>query len=67
MGDILNAYIKAPITENMWTTLGSEFGKDDGKSAVIFKALYGLNLAGAAFKSSLAKCMKSIWYEVFRA
>ena len=28
LGDILNAYAQAPVTEKMWTTLGPEFGED---------------------------------------
>ena len=27
-GNILNAYIQAPVTEKVWTTLSPEFGKD---------------------------------------
>jgi hypothetical protein len=33
VGDVLNAYITAPITEKVWTVLGPEFGIDAGKSA----------------------------------
>ena len=50
-GDILNAYVQAPVTEKVWTTLDYEFGKDVGKIAVMIRALYSLKLAGAAFKS----------------
>ena len=50
VGDVLNAYITAPITEKVWTVLGPEFGTDAGKSAIIIvRALYGLKSAGAAF------------------
>ena len=49
VGDILNAYITAPITEKVWTVLGPEFGPDQGRSAVILQALYGLKSARAAF------------------
>jgi hypothetical protein len=49
VGDVLNAYITAPITEKVWTVFGPEFGIDAGKSAVIVRALYGLKSAGAAF------------------
>ena len=31
-GEILNTYVPAQVTENVWTTLGPEFGKDSGKS-----------------------------------
>ena len=35
VGDVLNAYITAPITEKVWTILGPEFGPDAGKTAII--------------------------------
>ncbi len=49
VGDVLNAYITAPVKEKVWTTPGPEFGLDSGKSAVIVRALYGLKSADAAF------------------
>jgi hypothetical protein len=58
VGDILNAYITAPITEKVWTVLGPEFGTDAGKSAIIVRALYGLKSAGAAFRAHLASFMR---------
>ena len=27
LGNILNAYVQAPVTEKVWTTLDPEFGK----------------------------------------
>ena len=48
-------------------TLGPEFGKDMGKTAVIVRALYDLKSAGAAFRSHLAKCMESMGYPSCKA
>ena len=31
VGDVLNAYITASITEKVWTILGPQFGPDAGK------------------------------------
>ena len=42
LGNILNPYVQAPVTEKMWTTLGPEVGKDARKTIVIVAALYGL-------------------------
>jgi hypothetical protein len=56
IADIENAYLTAPITEKAWTVLGPEFGDDAGKRALIFRALYGLKSAGAAFRNHLAQC-----------
>ena len=40
---IMNAYVTAPITDNIWTVLGPESGAYAGNKAVIFWVLYGLN------------------------
>ena len=65
--DIMNAYITAPVTEKIYTVLGSEFGADAGKTAIIVRALYGLKSAGAAFRKHLGGCMRSMGYEPCQA
>jgi hypothetical protein len=67
MVDIDNAYLTAPITEKVWTVLGPEFGEDAGKHALIVRALYGLNSAGADFRNHLAECMKHLRWHTCRA
>jgi hypothetical protein len=54
VGDVLNAYITAPVKEKVWTILGPDFGHGVGRSAIIVCALYGLKSAGAAFQAHLA-------------
>ncbi len=49
VGNVLNAYITAPVKKKVWTILGPKFGLDSGKSAIIVRALYGLKSTGAAF------------------
>jgi hypothetical protein len=49
VGDVLNAYITAPVKEKVWTVLGPEFGHDAGKCAIIVCALYELKSASAVF------------------
>ena len=61
--DIMNAYITAPTKEKIWTTLGPEFGNDEGKKAIIVRALYGLKSSGAAFRNHLAECMYNLGYK----
>ena len=58
VGDVLNAYITAPVKEKVWTILEPEFGHDSGRSAIIMRALYGLRSAGAAFQAHLASFMR---------
>ena len=67
VGDVLNAYITAPIKEKVWTVLGPEFGQDAGKSAIIVRALYGLKSAGAAFRAHLASFMRQMGYTSCKA
>ncbi len=67
VGDILNAYITAPITEKVWTVLRPEFGIDAGKSAIIVCTLYGLKSAGAAFCLHLASFMRQMGYTSCKA
>ena len=62
-GDVMNAYIQAPVTEKIWTTLGKEFGADAGKNAIIVRAIYGLKSSGAAFRKHLGECMSGLGYK----
>ena len=43
-------------------TLGPEFGEDQGKTAVIVHALYGLTSAAASFRNHLTVCMCNLGY-----
>ena len=44
---IQNAYLTAPCSEKIWTTLGSEFGTDlAGKKALVVRAFMVLSLPG---------------------
>ncbi len=67
VGDVLNAYITAPIAEKVWAVLGPEFGIDAGKSAIIVCSLYGLKSTGAAFHVHLASFMHQMGYTSCKA
>ena len=61
--DIHNAYLTAPCSEKIWTTLGSEFGSDlAGKKALVFRFLYGFKSEVASFRNHLADCMRNLGY-----
>ena len=64
--DVMNAYVTVPYSEKIWTVLGKEFGKDQGKKAIIVCALYGLKSSGADFHAHLADCISSIGYILCR-
>jgi hypothetical protein len=67
IGDILNAYITTPVKEKVSTILGPKSGHDMGKSAIIVRALYGLESAGAAFHAHLASFMCQMGYSSCKA
>ena len=62
---MMNAYVNAHYLKKIWTALGSDFGQNAGKKALIVRALYGLNSAGAAFRNHLAGCMKHMGYTLY--
>jgi hypothetical protein len=61
--DIQNAYLTAPLlNEKIWTVCGAEFGEDQGKHAVVVRALYGLKSAGHDYGIHIANCMVHLGY-----
>ena len=60
---IQNAYLTAPCSEKVHTTLGTEFGETKGKTAIIVRAIYGLASSGASFRNHLADCMHQLGYK----
>jgi len=67
VGDVLKAYITAPITKKVWMVIGAEFGSDAGKSAIIVGAQYKLRSDGAAFHAHLASFMRHMGYTSCKA
>ena len=61
--DIQNAYRTGPCSEKVHTTLGTEFGENKGKTAIIVRALYGLATSGPSFRNYLADCMHHLGYK----
>ena len=65
--DVQNAYLTAPCAERIYTRLGPEFGPDQGRLAVIVRALYGLKSAGASFGRHISDCMRTMGFEPCKA
>ena len=61
--ETMNAYVTAPITENIWTVLSPEFGAEAIKKSIIVRALYGLKISSTAFRNHLSDCMRHMGYK----
>ena len=62
-GNVLNAYLNAPVMELIQTTLGTNFGNDKGNTAIVVRALYGLKSSGPVFCKNLGECMSGLGYK----
>ena len=58
---VQNSFLTAPCSESIHTTLGPEFGEDQGKTAVIVHALYGLTSARVSFRNHLLLIASATW------
>jgi hypothetical protein len=66
--DIQNAYLNAPVKENIYTIAGKEFGpKFEGRPVLIVRALYGLRSSGKAFRDYLANNLREMGYSCSKA
>ena len=65
--DVQNAYLASPCEEKIWTVLGTEFGQDAGKKAIIVHALYGLKSSGGPFSRHISDCMRNLGYTPCKA
>jgi len=61
--DIQNAYLQAPTSEKFWTECGPEFGSEEqGRIAIVVRALYGTKSSGRDFRNHLRDCMEHMQY-----
>jgi hypothetical protein len=59
--DIRNAYLQAPSSQKDYIICGPEFGlENQGKKALITRALYGGKSAGKDFRNHLRSCMRHL-------
>ena len=62
--DIRNAYLQAPSSQKDYIVCGPEFGlENEGKVALIHRALYGGKSAGRDFRNHLRSCMHFLNFE----
>jgi len=59
--DVQNAYLNAPTKEKVYTTAGLEFGQENqGRPAIIVRALYGLKSSGARWRDHMAATLRGL-------
>jgi hypothetical protein len=59
--DIGNAYLQAPVSEQVHTTPSPEFGpSSQGQSVIVVRAIYGLKSSGAAWHAQLSETLYSM-------
>ena len=62
--DIRNAYLQAPSSQKDYIICGPEFGlENQGKVALIHRALYGGKSAGRDFRNHLRSCMDFLGFK----
>lgn len=66
--DIQNAYLQAPASEKHYIICGPEFGiENEGKRAIIVRALYGGKSAGADYWRHVRQAMEEMNFESCKA
>ena len=55
--------VKTSDVKNTYLTVGTQFGENKGKTAIIVRALYGLASSGTSFRNHLADCMHHLGYK----
>jgi len=61
--DIGNAYLNAPTKEKYYIVTGPEFGAlEQGKIAIIVRALYGLKSSGAMWRAHFAATLRDLGF-----
>ena len=61
--DVQNAYLQAPLLEKHYIICGPEFGTNEGKFALIRRAIYGGKLAGRDYWLHLRSCMQHLGFQ----
>ena len=65
-GDVGNAYVNAYTNERVYATAGPEFGKHEGKTVIIQKALYGLVSSSERWHAHFADTLRGLGFRPTR-
>jgi len=61
--DISNAYLNASKKEKMYIVAGPEFGREEGRVALVVRALYGLKSSEAMWCSHFAATLRDLCFQ----
>jgi len=62
-GDLRNAFFHGRTREKVWTTLGQEWGDQEGQRAIIVKAIYGLVSSAYEFHRYVSEAMRKMGWQ----
>ena len=65
--DIGNAYLEAHIKEKVYIIAGKGFGKLEGHTSVINKALYGLESSGLRWHEKFSDTLRDMGFKISKA
>ena len=65
--DCEGAYLNAPPREKLHTTCGPEFGENQGKTAVIVRALYGAKSSAASWRAAISDVIENLGFKMCQA
>ena len=65
-GDVGNAYVNAYTNERVYATAGPEFGKHEGKTVIIQKALYGLVSSSERWHAHFSDTLRGLGFKTTR-
>jgi hypothetical protein len=60
--DVPNAYLNAPTKERNYSNCGKEFGPNEGRQALIIRALNGMASSGARYRAHCAQVLRDMGF-----
>ena len=65
--DVQNVFLTALVLEKVRVVAGPEFGPEQGKNMIVVRALYGLKLPSASFRSFMAEKLDELGFKSRKA
>ena len=65
--DCEGAYLNAPCKERLYTICGPEFGPNEGRYAIIVRALYGCKGSAHSWRAKISEIIEGLGFQMCRA